>query len=90
ERIAAELRVAPPRLRLPYRPVWLASAAIEAVCRPLGIQPPLYRRRVDFYAHDYEFDISRARAALGFAPKVDVAEGVARTIAAYRVEGFLN
>lgn len=90
ERIAAELRVAPPRLRLPYRPVWLVSAAIEAVCRPLGIQPLLYRRRVDFYAHDYEFDISRARAALGFAPKVDVAEGVARTIAAYRVEGFLN
>lgn len=90
EEIAAQLHVMPPKLRLPYRPVWLASAAVEAICRPLRIQPPIYRRRVDFYAHDYEFDISRARTQLGFLPRVDVAEGVARTIAAYRTEGLLN
>ncbi len=89
ERIAWQLGVRPPRLRLPYRPVWLASAVVEAVCRPLGIQPPIYPRRVDFYAHDYEFDTTRAREDLGFAPRVDVEEGVRRTIAAYREEGLL-
>jgi nucleoside-diphosphate-sugar epimerase len=89
ELIAAELRVRPPRLRLPYRPVWLLSAAVAGACRPLGVQPPIYPRRVDFYAHDYEFDTSRARAMLGFAPRVEIAEGVQRTISAYRQEGLL-
>jgi nucleoside-diphosphate-sugar epimerase len=89
ELIARELGVAPPRLRLPYRPVRLAAVAVEALCRPLGVQPPIYPRRVDFYAHDYEFDTTRARRDLGFVPEVDVEEGVRRTIAAYRQEGLL-
>ena len=87
--IAGELGVRPPRLRLPYRPVWLAAAAVEMACRPLRVQPPIYPRRVEFYAHDYEFDTRKARAVLGFAPRVDVADGVRRTIAAYREEGSL-
>jgi nucleoside-diphosphate-sugar epimerase len=87
--IAGELGARPPRLRLPYRPVWLAAAAVEAACRPLRVQPPIYPRRVDFFAHDYEFDTRKARTVLGFAPRVDVAEGVRRTIAAYREEGSL-
>jgi nucleoside-diphosphate-sugar epimerase len=90
ERIARQLGVRPPRLRLPYRPVRLAAAAVEAVCRPLGVQPPIYPRRVDFYAHDYEFDTTRARHELGFAPRVDMEEGLRRTIAAYREEGLLG
>jgi nucleoside-diphosphate-sugar epimerase len=89
DEIARQLEVRPPRLKLPYRPVWLASAVVEGICRPLGMQPPIYPRRVEFYAHDYEFDISKARAMLGFEPKVDVPEGVRRTIAAYREEGVL-
>jgi dihydroflavonol-4-reductase len=87
--IARALAVRPPRLRLPYRPVWLVSAAVEAVCRPFGVQPPIYRRRVDFYAHDYAFDTSKARAVLGYHPRVDLEEGVRLTIAAYRKEGVL-
>ncbi len=90
ELIAEQLGVRAPQLRLPYRPMWLLSTAVEAVCRPLGIQPPIYPRRVEFYAHDYEFDTSKARATLGFAPKVEIEEGVRRTIAAYREEGLLS
>jgi hypothetical protein len=48
------------RLRLPVWPVWLAGALCEAVCVPLRIEPPLYRRRVDFYRKSRAFDISRA------------------------------
>ena len=33
----------------------------EAVCAPFGIEPPLYRRRVDFFTKSRAFDISRAR-----------------------------
>ena len=34
----------------------------EAVCAPFGIEPPLYRRRVDFFTKSRAFDIDRARA----------------------------
>ena len=67
----------------------LLSAVVEAVCRPLGIQPPIYPRRVDFYAHDYEFDISKAERVLGHRPRIDIDEGIELTIAAYRQEGLL-
>lgn len=87
--IAAELKVKPPRLRLPVWPVWLAGAACEALCVPFRIAPPLYRRRVDFYTKSRAFDTTRARTELGFAPTVDLPEGIRRTIAWYRAEGLL-
>lgn len=87
--IAAELKVKPPRLRLPVWPVWLAGAACEAICVPLRLSPPLYRRRVDFYTKSRAFDTTRARTELGFAPAVDLPEGIRRTIAWYRAEGLL-
>ena len=87
--IAAELRVPPPRWRIPVWPVWLAGALCEAVCVPLGIEPPLYRRRVDFFTRSRAFDTTRARRELGFAPAVDLVEGVRRTAAWYREQGWL-
>jgi nucleoside-diphosphate-sugar epimerase len=56
---------------------------------PLRIQPPIFRRRVDFYTKSRAFDTSRARSQLGFTPKVDLAEGIARTAAWYRQERLL-
>ncbi|MFQ5688809.1 MAG: NAD-dependent epimerase/dehydratase family protein [Gemmatimonadota bacterium] len=89
ELIARELDVAPPRRRLPYRPVWLLSGVVEAACRPFRISPPIYPRRIEFYAHDYAFDTSRARLVLGYDPRVDMVEGVRRTIRDYREKGLL-
>src|SRR5260221_190849 len=59
--IAEEAKVPPPSLHLTVWPVWLAGAACEAVCAPVGIEPPLHRRRVDFFTKSRAFDISRAR-----------------------------
>jgi nucleoside-diphosphate-sugar epimerase len=87
--IAAELRVRPPRVHLPVWPFWTAGLLCEGVCVPLGIEPPLYRRRVDFYTKSRAFDTSRARAELGFVPRVDLEEGIARTAAWYREQGLL-
>jgi dihydroflavonol-4-reductase len=87
--VAEEAHVKPPRMHLPVWPVWMAGALCEAVCVPLGIEPPLYRRRVDFFTKSRAFDISRARAELGYAPKVGLHEGVARTLAWYRSNGWL-
>lgn len=88
-RIAARAEVPPPRLRLPVWPFWLAGAACEAVCAPLRLEPPLYRRRVDFFTKSRAFDISRARDELGYAPAVSLDDGIARTLAWYAREGWL-
>jgi dihydroflavonol-4-reductase len=87
--IAGEAEVAPPRLHLPVWPVWLAGAACEGLCAPFGIEPPLYRRRVDFFTKSRAFDISRARQELGYAPSVTLREGIRRTLAWYRQQGWI-
>ena len=81
--------VPPPRVHLPVWPFWLAGAACEAACAPFGIEPPIYRRRVDFFTKSRAFDISRARAELGFAPAVSLRDGIARTLAWYRQAGWI-
>lgn len=87
--VARELGVKPPRVHLPVWPFWLAGLACEIVCVPLRIEPPLYRRRVDFYTKSRAFDTTRARTELGFAPKVDLEEGIRRTAHWYRTQGLL-
>jgi nucleoside-diphosphate-sugar epimerase len=87
--IARELKVAPPRWRFPVWPVWLLGAACEAVCIPLRIDPPLYRRRVDFYRKSRAFDITRAREELGYNPAVDLRTGIHRTAEWYRAQDLL-
>jgi dihydroflavonol-4-reductase len=87
--IADDAGVSPPRLRLPVWPFWLAGGACEALCAPFGIEPPIYRRRVDFFTKSRAFDISRARAELGYAPSVGLREGIHRTLAWYREHGWV-
>jgi len=89
EIIAEEAHVPPPRLHLPVWPFWTAGAACEALCAPFGIEPPLYRRRVDFFTKSRAFDISRARTELGYAPGIGLHEGIRRTLEWYRREGWL-
>jgi nucleoside-diphosphate-sugar epimerase len=87
--IARELGVKPPRVHLPVWPFWTAGLLCEMVCVPLRIEPPLYRRRVDFYTKSRAFDTTRARTELGYVPRVDLEEGIRRTAAWYREQGLL-
>jgi len=86
---ADEAGVPPPTLHLPVWPFWLAGAACEAICGPLGIEPPIYRRRVDFFTKSRAFDIRRARAELGYAPRISLREGIRQTLDWYRVAGWI-
>ena len=87
--IAREAGVSSPRLRLPAAPMLAAAVACEAVCRPLGIEPPLYRRRLDFFLKHRAFTIAKAREELGWTPRVGLEEGIRQTMAYYREQGWL-
>jgi dihydroflavonol-4-reductase len=87
--IADVAGVAPRAWRVPLWPVWLAGAVCEAICVPLRIEPPLYRRRVRFFTSNRWFDTSRARDELGYVPKTSLREGLRRTLASYRELGWV-
>lgn len=88
--IGAALGKPPPRLRLPMGPFVAAAAVFEATCKPLGIQPPLHRRRLDFFRKTFVFSTRKAEAMLGFVPQVPFAEGARETAAWYRAQGYLS
>lgn len=87
--VAEEAGVAVPQRHLPVWPFWIAGAACEAVCAPFGLEPPIHRRRVDFFTKSRAFDITRARTEIGFAPAVGLREGIRRTLGWYREHGWI-
>lgn len=78
-----------PRFHVPIGPVMAAARVCDAVCRPLGINPPLYPRRVEFFSKDRAADASRARSVLGFRTEVGLQEGIRRTASWYAGQGWL-
>lgn len=77
------------RMRVPLAPVYLAAIACELACKPIGLNPPLYRRRVDFFRKTRWFEISKAKRELGFKPAIDVRTGIERTAEWYCAAGHL-
>lgn len=77
-------------VRLPVAPFWLAAIACEAVCRPLGIEPPLYRRRIKFFLNDRSFDTSKLASRLGYTCRHSLDDGLRETAEAYRERGLLG
>jgi nucleoside-diphosphate-sugar epimerase len=78
------------KIHIPLWPVYTAAFLCEMICRPLGIEPPLYRRRLDFFTKDRAFDISKARKELGYNPKIPLEEGLTRTAQWYKEHGWLD
>jgi len=70
--------------RLPLAPMLILAALVEDACKLIGVNPPLYRRRMDFYRSDAAFDTTRARRLMGWVPRIDLREGLRRTYEATR------
>jgi dihydroflavonol-4-reductase len=89
-RLAAAAVGAPqPRWRVPYSLMEAAAEACERVCKPLGIEPPLHRRRLSFFKHNRAFCVDKARRLLGYEPNVDIEQGFGATVRWYRSEQLL-
>ena len=90
ETVATELGNPSPRLRLPLQPCLMLATLTENLCRPIGIQPPLHRRRMDFFRKSYLFSQERAQRILGFLPRVSFKEGVKETARWYQAMGYIS
>lgn len=79
-------------VKIPHYPVWpvvVAGHVVEKACKPFGINPPIFPRRVDWYRQNRAFRIDKARRDLGYQPRVGIDEGLRRTAEWYRREGLL-
>lgn len=75
---------------IPALPIQLLGSAVEAVCRPLGVEPPIHRRRADFFIKSRAFDTSKAREHLGFKPTYTFEEEAAYVARWYVDNGWLT
>ncbi|GAB5496734.1 MAG: NAD-dependent epimerase/dehydratase family protein [Phycisphaerales bacterium] len=75
---------------IPVWPVMAAATLCEAVCKPLKIEPPLYRRRLDFFIKDRAFTGEKAARELGFEAECSLREGFRRTAEWYFSQGLLR
>ena len=89
EEVARALQVPPPWLHLPVKPMQMLGTLCETICVPLRIQPPIFRRRVDFYTKNRSFDTRKAREELGFAPAQDVQGEIRDILADYRQRNWI-
>ncbi len=77
------------KIKIPLTPVWFAGLLCEIVCKPFGIKPPLFRRRVGFFSHNRSFDLSKARKLLGYDPKMGEEQGIKITLDWYKSQGLI-
>jgi nucleoside-diphosphate-sugar epimerase len=92
ELVRAVARALDVPVRIPHYPLFpvvVIGHVVEKACRPFGIVPPIFPRRVDWYRQNRAFDISRAKRELGYAPRVQLDEGLQRTAMWYRQMGYL-
>jgi nucleoside-diphosphate-sugar epimerase len=73
----------------PILPLIVAGHICENACKPFGMTPPIFPRRVDWFRQVRAFKIDKAKSELGYKPRVGIDEGLRRTGEWYRNEGYL-
>jgi len=86
---AASLGTTVPRFRLPLWPFTAAALLMELSLRPLGIKPPLHRRRLGFFTKSFQFSVAKASRELGFTPSIAFADGSRDTARWYAEQALL-
>jgi dihydroflavonol-4-reductase len=80
------------RKRVPHAPLWpflVAAFVFESTFSPLGLKPPLHRRRLDFFRKSFSFSNARAQEILSFRPEIGFREGARMTAEWYHANGLL-
>ena len=89
ERVGKAMQVDVKTPHYPISPLIIAGHICEKICKPFGINPPIFPRRVDWYRQVRAFKIDKAKRELGYTPKIGIDEGLKRTAEWYQQEGYL-
>ena len=73
----------------PLMPLVILGQVVEKVCKPFGIAPPIFPRRVDWFRQDRAFTIEKAKRELGYVPRVGIDEGLKRTAEWYKEKHYI-
>jgi dihydroflavonol-4-reductase len=84
----ASVKVLP--FKVPVLPLQLLGDLVETICLPFGIEPPLHRRRADFFIKHRIFDISKAKRDLEFAPEKTFEAECSELFSWYKENGHLG
>lgn len=72
---------------IPRVPAWAYMRVCETVFSMFQLEPPMYRRKLNFFLRNRAYSIQRAEKELHYTPKVSLEEGVGRTLEWYRNNG---
>ncbi|ADE16353.1 NAD-dependent epimerase/dehydratase [Nitrosococcus halophilus Nc 4] len=87
--IAKVLGVTQRKLRAPLWPFLITAVVMENLLRPLHIQPPLHRRRMDFFKKSFCFSQDKSSSILKFEPKTSFEDGIVATAQWYKEHNYL-
>lgn len=76
-------------LRIPAWPFFLLGYLVEAICKPFGIEPPIYPRRVAFFTKDRSFQTDKIRRDLGDLYHFSSEQGIRDLTRWYVSQGWL-
>lgn len=74
----------------PFWPLYAIATIVEILYKPLPWDPPIFRRRADWFRQNRAFKIDKAKNELGYNPKVGLEEGLTKTYEWYRDNGYLG
>lgn len=73
----------------PFWPLYWISTIVELAFKPLPMDPPLFRRRADWFRQNRAFRIDKAKRELGYVPGIGLDTGLRLTYEWYRDKGYL-
>lgn len=89
ETIAETLGTPIRRFRAPLWIFMTMAVILETLFKPFGIQPPLHRRRMDFFRKSFYFSRDKAVRLLDFHPGTSFRDGTRLTAEWYRENNLL-
>ncbi len=87
--IADALEVKRPKMKIPRCFAWSAGLGFEFLGRTFRFTPSLTRTRVMMMADNFGYSIEKAKTELGYQPKTDLKDGIAKTVGYYVEHGLL-
>lgn len=75
----------------PFSALYVLAFLVEMAFKPFPWwDPPLFRRRADWFRQNRAFRIAKAQRELGYEPKIDLSTGLRLTYEWYRANGYLG